>query len=77
MISGDNDFVPAAKHARRAGIDFILDPMWANISESLCEHVDGVREGVTRPPGNKDDPLQIDNMSTSSAPEDDNDSDEL
>jgi uncharacterized LabA/DUF88 family protein len=24
MISGDSDFVPAAKHARRAGIDFIL-----------------------------------------------------
>ncbi|MEW6884680.1 NYN domain-containing protein [Trueperella pyogenes] len=27
MIAGDSDFVPAAKHARRSGIDFILDPM--------------------------------------------------
>ena len=25
LIAGDSDFVPAAKHARREGIDFILD----------------------------------------------------
>lgn len=31
LISGDSDFVPAAKMARREGIDFILDPMWADI----------------------------------------------
>lgn len=29
LIAGDSDFVPAAKLARREGIDFILDPMWA------------------------------------------------
>ena len=57
MISGDSDFVPAAKHARRSGIDFILDPMWATVSDSLNEHVDGVRECVSRPPKNVDDPL--------------------
>jgi uncharacterized LabA/DUF88 family protein len=27
LISGDSDFVPAAKLARRGGIDFVLDPM--------------------------------------------------
>lgn len=41
MISGDSDFVPAAKLARRAGIDFLLDPMWSEqISDSLSEHIE-------------------------------------
>lgn len=57
MITGDSDFVPAAKHARRSGIDFILDPLWATVSDSLNEHVDGVRECVSKPPRNEDDPL--------------------
>lgn len=61
MISGDSDFVPAAKHARRSGIDFVLDPMWATVSDSLNEHVDGVRECVKRPPKNEEDPLFRDN----------------
>ena len=43
LISGDSDFVPAAKLARREGIDFILDPMGASISDDLSEHIDGVR----------------------------------
>ncbi len=43
LIAGDSDFVPAAKLARREGIDFILDPMWHTIHPSLHEHVDGVR----------------------------------
>ena len=38
LIAGDSDFVPAAKHARREGIDFILDPMWHTIKPSLNEH---------------------------------------
>lgn len=42
LIAGDSDFVPAAKHARREGIDFILDPMWATIKNSLFEHIDGL-----------------------------------
>lgn len=42
LISGDSDFVPAAKLARREGIDFILDPMRASISEDLEEHIDGI-----------------------------------
>ena len=43
LIAGDSDFVPAAKLARREGIDFVLDPMWANIKENLFEHIDGLR----------------------------------
>lgn len=42
LIAGDSDFVPAAKLARREGIDFILDPMWANINPELFEHIDGL-----------------------------------
>lgn len=41
LISGDSDFVPAAKAARRKGIDFILDPMGTSISSDLFEHIDG------------------------------------
>lgn len=43
LISGDSDFVPAAKQARREGIDFILDPMRSKIKEDLFEHIDGLR----------------------------------
>lgn len=43
LIAGDSDFVPAAKLARREGIDFILDPMWADIRPDLLEHIDGLR----------------------------------
>ena len=43
LIAGDSDFVPAAKLARREGIDFILDPMWASIKDNLFEHIDGLR----------------------------------
>lgn len=43
LISGDSDFVPAAKQARREGIDFILDPMRSIIKDDLFEHIDGMR----------------------------------
>ena len=43
LIAGDSDFVPAAKLARREGIDFILDPMWAAIKDDLFEHIDGLK----------------------------------
>lgn len=43
LFSGDSDFVPAAKLARREGIDFILDPMNANVEPQLFEHIDGMR----------------------------------
>lgn len=43
LIAGDSDFVPAAKLARREGIDFILDPMWSSIRPDLFEHIDGLK----------------------------------
>ncbi len=49
LISGDADFVPAAKLARREGIDFILDPMWATIRPDLWEHIDGLRTVCPKP----------------------------
>ncbi|MDT4857110.1 NYN domain protein [compost metagenome] len=49
LIAGDADFVPAAKMARREGIDFILDPMWQNIPEGLMEHIDGLRSTCPKP----------------------------
>ena len=55
LISGDSDFVPAAKQARREGIDFILDPMRSPIKEDLYEHIDGIRTKV--PKLEKKDPV--------------------
>lgn len=43
LISGDSDFVPAAKLARTEGIDFILDSLGMHINENLLEHIDGLR----------------------------------
>ena len=43
LISGDSDFVSAAKLARREGIDFILDPLGAPVKPDLFEHIDGLR----------------------------------
>ena len=50
LISGDSDFVPAAKAARRKGIDFILDPMGNSISSDLLEHIDGKESFTDRDP---------------------------
>jgi uncharacterized LabA/DUF88 family protein len=49
LVAGDSDFVPAAKLARREGVDFILDPMWNPISSDLHEHIDGLRSTCPRP----------------------------
>jgi uncharacterized LabA/DUF88 family protein len=54
LIAGDSDFVPAAKHARREGIDFVLDPMWATIKDSLFEHIDGLHSEWGKQPQKKD-----------------------
>nr|WP_249406856.1 NYN domain-containing protein [Pantoea agglomerans] len=43
LVAGDSDFVPAAKHARIKGIDFILDPLRQSVTPSLSEHIDGVQ----------------------------------
>lgn len=49
LVTGDADFVPAAKMARREGASIILDPLWSNISADLYEHIDGLRSGFYRP----------------------------
>ncbi|HEX4078634.1 MAG TPA: NYN domain-containing protein [Rhizomicrobium sp.] len=49
LVAGDADFVPAAKLARREGIDFILDPMWNPLPTDLHEHIDGLRSVCPRP----------------------------
>lgn len=59
LIAGDSDFVPAAKHARREGIDFILDPMWQSIRPELNEHIDGLRSCVEKVPNPKTEALHV------------------
>lgn len=49
LVSGDSDFVPAAKLARREGIDFILDPMWQAVRGDLFEHIDGLKSSAPKP----------------------------
>ncbi len=64
LIAGDSDFVPAAKYARREGIDFILDPMWHTIKDSLNIHIDGLQPRTGKPPYNENDSLHVKNMET-------------
>ena len=49
LVTGDADFVPAAKFARREGIDVVLDPMWQAISLDLQEHIDGLKSVCPKP----------------------------
>lgn len=49
LVSGDSDFVPAAKLARREGMEFILDPLWQHVNDDLFEHIDGLQSGIKRP----------------------------
>lgn len=58
LIAGDSDFVPAAKMARREGIDFILDPMWADIRPNLFEHIDGLSSMWGKKPASDVDPCK-------------------
>ena len=50
LVSGDADFVPAAKLARREGVQFILDSLRQNVSADLFEHIDLLRCGFHPPP---------------------------
>lgn len=43
LVSGDSDFVPVAKLARREGVTFTLDPMNQTIRPELSEHIDFLR----------------------------------
>lgn len=49
LVAGDSDFVPAAKLARREGMEFILDPLWQKVNADLFEHIDGLQSGLKRP----------------------------
>lgn len=60
LIAGDSDFVPAAKHARREGIDFILDPMWQGIRPELNEHIDGLHTCTPKGPNPETEKLHVD-----------------
>lgn len=46
LISGDSDFVPAAKLARIEGAHFILDAMGRTVKGDLAEHIDGLKSFV-------------------------------
>ena len=60
LIAGDSDFVPATKHTRREGIDFILDPMWQGIRPELNEHVDGLHSCTFHEPSPESEELHVD-----------------
>ncbi|MBM2575197.1 NYN domain-containing protein [Jannaschia sp. Os4] len=49
LIAGDYDFVPAAKLARRHGVEIILDPMWNPVFPELHEHIDDIRSMCPNP----------------------------
>jgi uncharacterized LabA/DUF88 family protein len=49
LVAGDSDFVPAAKLARREGMEFILDPLWQRVNPDLFEHIDGLQSGLPKP----------------------------
>ena len=44
LIAGDSDFIPVAKAARKAGIDFIIDPMGRKVHDELIKQVDGIED---------------------------------
>ncbi len=48
LVTGDSDFVPAAKIARREGAEVILDPLGQSVHDDLEEHVDGVYSVLRR-----------------------------
>lgn len=50
LMAGDSDFVPAAKLARREGLDFVLDALWNPFDPDLKEHIDGLKSFWPRPP---------------------------
>lgn len=47
LIAGDSDFLPVAKAARKAGIDFLIDPMGHHLPEDLIMQTDGVEDATT------------------------------
>jgi uncharacterized LabA/DUF88 family protein len=56
LVTGDSDFVPAVKLARREGVEILIDPLWQRVSDKLSEHVDGIASAFPRP-GTEDSTL--------------------
>ena len=40
LVSGDGDFVPAMKFARREGVNLFLAPLGQRVKPSMLEHSD-------------------------------------
>ena len=51
LVTGDSDFVPAAKLARREGARIILDPLWQRVDPALFEHIDQLHCPFQQPGG--------------------------
>lgn len=49
LVTGDSDFIPAAKFARREGVRIILDPLWQKVDGGLFEHIDDMKSGLPKP----------------------------
>ena len=49
LVSGDSDFVPAARLARREGATVMLDPLRQTVASDLREHVDRIIYGFYNP----------------------------
>ena len=65
LVSGDSDFVPAARLARREGATFVLDPLWQRVSPELSEHIDLLRSGFSNPQRKTLQDNQTDSLATS------------
>lgn len=44
LIAGDTDFIPVAKTDRRAGLDFLIDPMGHHLPSELILQSDGIED---------------------------------
>lgn len=44
LVAGDTDFIPVAKAARKAGLDFLIDPMGHHLPHDLVLQTDGVED---------------------------------
>ena len=49
IITGDMDFVPVLKFARREGMQVCLDPLRSQVKPELQEHVDYIRTKIPKP----------------------------
>lgn len=52
LASGDEDFVPEARLARREGVQLMPDPLCQNVRPDLSEDLDHVTSGFPRPARN-------------------------